>query len=30
VFATLKCELFDQQPGGRFTSRHEAKPALPE
>lgn len=25
VFATLECELFDQQPGGRFTSHHEAK-----
>lgn len=28
VFATLECELFDQQPGGRFTSRHEAKLAV--
>ena len=25
VFATIECELFDQQPGGRFTSRREAK-----
>lgn len=25
MFATLECELFDQQPGGRFTSHHEAK-----
>lgn len=24
VFATLKGELFDPQPGGRFTTRHEA------
>ncbi len=28
VFATLECELFDQQPGGRFTSRREAKLAV--
>ena len=28
VFATLECELFDQQPGGRFSSRHEAKLAV--
>ncbi len=28
VFATLECELFDQQPGGRFISRHEAKLAV--
>jgi len=28
VFATLECELFDQQPGGRFNSRHEAKLAV--
>lgn len=28
MFATLECELFDQQPGGRFTSRHEAKLAV--
>ncbi len=28
AFATLECELFDQQPGGRFTSRHEAKLAV--
>ncbi len=28
VFATLQCELFDQQPGGRFTSRREAKLAV--
>jgi transposase InsO family protein len=27
-FATLECELFDQQPGGRFTTRREAKPAI--
>jgi putative transposase len=25
LFATLECELFDQQPGGRFTTRREAK-----
>ena len=25
VFATLECELFDQQAGGRFTSHHQAK-----
>lgn len=28
LFATLECELFDQQPGGRFNSRHEAKLAV--
>lgn len=28
LFATLECELFDQQPGGRFSSRHEAKLAV--
>ncbi len=28
VFATLECELFDQQPGGRFTNHHEAKLAI--
>ena len=28
VFATLECELFDAQPGGRFTSRREAKLAV--
>ena len=28
VFATIECELFDQQPGGRFTSRREAKLAV--
>jgi putative transposase len=28
VFATLECELFDQQPGGRFDSRHQAKLAV--
>jgi hypothetical protein len=28
LFATIECELFDQQPGGRFTSRHEAKLAV--
>jgi putative transposase len=28
VFATIECELFDQQPGGRFTSHHEAKLAI--
>ena len=28
VFATLECELFDQQPGGRFTSHHDAKLAI--
>lgn len=26
--ATLECDLFDQQPGGRFNSRHEAKLAV--
>ncbi len=28
VFATLECELFDQQPGGRFATRREAKLAV--
>jgi putative transposase len=28
LFATLECELFDQQPGGRFTTRREAKLAV--
>ena len=28
VFATIECELFDQQPGGRFASHHEAKLAI--
>ncbi|MFQ1003691.1 IS3 family transposase [Modestobacter sp. SSW1-42] len=28
VFATLECELFDQQPGGRLTTRREAKVAV--
>jgi putative transposase len=28
VFATLECELFDQQPGGRFLSHHQAKLAI--
>jgi putative transposase len=28
VFATIECELFDQQPGGRFTTRREAKLAV--
>nr|WP_222273294.1 IS3 family transposase [Modestobacter marinus] len=28
VFATLECELFDQQPAGRFTTRREAKLAV--
>ena len=28
VFATLECELFDQQPGGRVTTRREAKLAV--
>lgn len=26
VSVTLECEVFDPQPGGRFSSRHEAKP----
>ncbi len=26
VFATLECELFDQQPGGSFATRREATP----
>ena len=25
VFATLWCELLDQQPGGRFATRRQAK-----
>ncbi len=28
VFATLECELFDRQSGGRFTTRREAKLAV--
>ena len=28
VFATLECELFDSQPGGRFATRREAKLAV--
>ena len=28
VFATLECELFDQQPSGRFQTRREAKLAV--
>jgi len=28
VFATLECELFDQQPGGRFDSHHAARLAI--
>jgi putative transposase len=28
VFATIECELFNQQPGGRFTTRREAKLAV--
>jgi putative transposase len=28
VFATLECELFDQQPAGRFATRREAKLAV--
>jgi putative transposase len=28
LFATLECELFDQQPAGRFESRREAKLAV--
>jgi len=28
VFATLECELFDQQPSGRFSTRREAKLAV--
>jgi putative transposase len=28
VFATLECELFDQQPGGRFQTRRQAKLAV--
>jgi transposase InsO family protein len=28
LIATLECELFDQQPGGRFATRREAKLAV--
>ena len=28
MFATLECELFDQQTGGRFGTRREAKLAV--
>ena len=28
LFATLECELFDQQPGGRFETRREAMLAV--
>jgi putative transposase len=28
LFASLECELFDQQPGGRFQTRREAKLAV--
>ena len=28
VFATVECELFDQQPGGRFTNHHQANLAI--
>jgi len=28
AFATLECELFDQQPGGRFQTRRQAKLAV--
>ena len=28
LFATLECELFDQQPGGRFETRRQAKLAV--
>ncbi len=28
AFATLECELFDQQPGDRFQTRREAKLAV--
>ena len=28
LFATLECELFDQQPAGRFATRREAKLAV--
>jgi len=28
AFATLECELFDQQPGGRFQTRRDAKLAV--
>ncbi len=28
LFATIECELFDQQPHGRFETRREAKLAV--
>lgn len=28
LFATIECELFDQQPRGRFETRREAKLAV--
>jgi putative transposase len=28
LFATIECELFDQQPGGRFQTRRDAKLAV--
>lgn len=28
VFATLQCELFDAQPGGRFATHQQAKLAI--
>jgi putative transposase len=28
LFATIECELFDQQPGGRFVTRRDAKLAV--
>jgi len=28
AFATLECELFDSQPGGRFQTRRQAKLAV--
>jgi putative transposase len=28
LFATIECELFDQQPGGRFSTRRDAKLAV--
>ena len=28
VFATIECELFDQQPHGRFATRRQAKLAV--
>ena len=28
LFATLECELFDQQPGGRFETHRQAKLAV--